>query len=110
MADVLIVIRGLSDAAVAHIDASAAAKGLSRQEYLRRWFETEQSERQPQGTLTIEDMRRAATAAADQGLRLNRPRFQDSLSCNSAATRSARIGITRWHNGAPSEHGRSLGL
>ncbi|ASL18378.1 antitoxin (plasmid) [Mycobacterium intracellulare subsp. chimaera] len=63
MADVL--IRGLSDAAVAHIDASAAAKGLSRQEYLRRWFETERSERQPHGTLTIEDMRRAATAAAD---------------------------------------------
>lgn len=63
MADVL--IRGLSDAAVAHIDASAAAKGLSRQEYLRRRFETERSEGQPQGTLTIEDMRRAAAAAAD---------------------------------------------
>lgn len=34
MADV--VIRGLSDAAVAHIDAAAAAQGLSRQEYLTR--------------------------------------------------------------------------
>ena len=63
MADVL--IRGLSDAAVAHIDAAAAAKGLSRQEYLRRRFETERSEAQPRRNLTIEDMRRAATAAAD---------------------------------------------
>ena len=63
MADVL--IRGLSDAAVAHIDASAAAKGLSRQEYLRRRFETERSEGHPDGKLTIEDMRRASAAAAD---------------------------------------------
>lgn len=63
MADVL--IRGLTDAAVAHIDASAAARGLSRQEYLRRRFETERSQGQPQGKLTIEDMRRAAAAAAD---------------------------------------------
>lgn len=90
MADVLIVIRGLSDAAVAHIDASAAAKGLSRQEYLRRWFETEQSERQPQGTLTIEDMRRAATAAADQGLRLDRPGFR--TACPATAQRRVRPG------------------
>jgi hypothetical protein len=63
MADVL--IRGLSEAAVAHIDASAAARGLSRQEYLRRRFETERSEAQSQGKLTAEDMRRAAAAAAD---------------------------------------------
>jgi hypothetical protein len=63
MADVL--IRGLSDAAVAHIDMSAAARGLSRQEYLRRRFETERSQTQPQGKLTLDDMRRAAGAAAD---------------------------------------------
>lgn len=63
MADVL--IRGLSDGAVAHIDATAAAQGLSRQEYLRRRFETERSEAQPHSNLTIEDMRRAAAAAAD---------------------------------------------
>ncbi|MBX7433134.1 hypothetical protein JDV09_13590 [Mycobacterium sp. Y57] len=63
MADVL--IRGLSDAAVAHIDAAAAARGLSRQEYLRRRFEAERSEAQPQSKLTLEDMRRAADAAAD---------------------------------------------
>lgn len=63
MADVL--IRGLSDAAVAHIDASAAARGLSRQEYLRRRFEAERSQGQPQSKLTVDDMRRAADAAAD---------------------------------------------
>jgi hypothetical protein len=63
MADVL--IRGLSDAAVAHIDASAASRGLSRQEYLRRRFETERSEGQPHGKLTLDDMRRASAAAAD---------------------------------------------
>jgi hypothetical protein len=54
IADVL--IRGLSDAAVAHIDAAAAARGLSRQEYLRRRFETERSEGQPQGKLTLDDI------------------------------------------------------
>ena len=39
MGDVL--IRGLSEAAIARIDADAAARGLSRQEYLRTRFETE---------------------------------------------------------------------
>ncbi|MCF6387079.1 hypothetical protein L2K20_08850 [Mycobacterium sp. MBM] len=63
MADVL--IRGLSDAAVAHIDAAATAQGLSRQEYLRRRFEAERSNAQPHGRLTLDDMRRAAAAAAD---------------------------------------------
>ncbi|HZE15461.1 MAG TPA: hypothetical protein VE197_06980, partial [Mycobacterium sp.] len=41
MADVL--IRGLSDAAVARIDSDAASLGLSRNEYLRRRFESERS-------------------------------------------------------------------
>ena len=61
MADVL--IRGLSDAAVARIDADAASLGLSRNEYLRRRFESERST----GTskLTVEDLRRAADAAKD---------------------------------------------
>lgn len=63
MADVL--IRGLSDAAVAHIDAAATAQGLSRQEYLRRRFEAERSDTESHGRLTMDDMRRAATAAAD---------------------------------------------
>jgi hypothetical protein len=63
MADV--VIRGLSEEAVAHIDASAAARGLSRQEYLRRRFETERSEGQPQVKVTVEHLRRVAVAAAD---------------------------------------------
>ena len=63
MADVL--IRGLSDAAVARIDAAASARGLSRQEYLRRRFESERSEGSAEGLLTLADMRRAAAAAAD---------------------------------------------
>jgi hypothetical protein len=63
MADVL--IRGLSDAAVAHIDAAARTQGLSRQEYLRRRFEAERSEAEPSVRVTLQDMRRAAAAAAD---------------------------------------------
>jgi hypothetical protein len=63
MADVL--IRGLSDAAVARIDAAAASQGLSRQEYLRRRLEAERADGESVGRLTIEDLRRAATAAAD---------------------------------------------
>jgi hypothetical protein len=63
MADVL--IRGLSDAAVAHIDAAAQAQGLSRQEYLRRRFEAERAPGGSEGRLTIDDLRRAAAAAAD---------------------------------------------
>lgn len=64
MADVL--IRGLSEAAVARIDADAAARGLSRQEYLRQRFETEgfvAGVNKPR--VTVEDLRRAAAAAAD---------------------------------------------
>lgn len=64
MSDVL--IRGLSDAAVARIDADAAARGLSRQEYLRRRFERESAVGpSSQRTLTIDDLRRAEAAAAD---------------------------------------------
>jgi hypothetical protein len=64
MADVL--IRGLSEAAVARIDADAAARGLSRQEYLRRRFEAEGTVcTAHRARLTVEDLRRAAEAAAD---------------------------------------------
>ncbi|MDT5047253.1 MAG: hypothetical protein QOE94_2862 [Mycobacterium sp.] len=60
------LIRGLSDAAVARIDADAAARGLSRQEYLRRRFERESTVGpSSQRTLTIDDLRRAEAAAAD---------------------------------------------
>jgi hypothetical protein len=61
-----VLIRGLSDAAVARIDADAAARGLSRQEYLRRRFERESAVGpSSQRTLTIDDLRRAEAAAAD---------------------------------------------
>jgi hypothetical protein len=61
-----VLIRGLSDAAVARIDADAAARGLSRQEYLRRRFEREGTvDPSLQRTLTIDDLRRAEAAAAD---------------------------------------------
>jgi hypothetical protein len=62
MPDVL--IRGLSEAAVARIDADAVAHGLSRNEYLRRRFEGERSP-STGGRLTVEDLRRAAAAAKD---------------------------------------------
>lgn len=61
-----LLIRGLSDAAVARIDSDAAARGLSRQEYLRRRFEAEGVVvGVTRSMLTIEDLRRAAEAAAD---------------------------------------------
>ncbi|MBU8813377.1 MULTISPECIES: type II toxin-antitoxin system VapB family antitoxin [Mycolicibacterium] len=63
MGDVL--IRGLSDAAIARIDADAAARGLSRQEYLRTRFETEGSVGASTRTMTVDDLRRAAAAATD---------------------------------------------
>ncbi|MDQ2626867.1 type II toxin-antitoxin system VapB family antitoxin [[Mycobacterium] nativiensis] len=63
MGDVL--IRGLSDAAVSRIDADATARGLSRQEYLRRRFESEGTVQPIHRTVTTDDLRRAAAAAAD---------------------------------------------
>lgn len=63
MPDVL--IRGLSETAVARIDSDAAARGLSRNEYLRRRLESERSATAASGQLTIEDLRRAAEAAKD---------------------------------------------
>lgn len=63
MGDVL--IRGLSDKAVARIDSDASARGLSRQEYLRQRFESEGTVRPPRRGITINDLRRAEAAAAD---------------------------------------------
>ncbi len=63
MPDVL--IRGLSEVAIARIDADAAARGLSRNEYLRRKLEAERSPSAGEGRLTLEDLRRAAEAARD---------------------------------------------
>ncbi|MDP9093363.1 MAG: hypothetical protein M3N95_10610 [Actinomycetota bacterium] len=61
MADVL--IRGLSDTAVAQLDAAAGAVGLSRNEFLRRQFEAAT----PSSGLvvTAADLRRAAEATSD---------------------------------------------
>jgi hypothetical protein len=72
MPDVL--IRGLSEAAVARIDADAVAHGLSRNEYLRRRFEAERSPSATAGQLSIEDLRRAAEAAKD----LNDPQVMEA--------------------------------
>lgn len=72
MSDVL--IRGLSEAAVARIDADAATHGLSRNEYLRRRFEAERSPYATGSQLTVEDLRRAAEAAKD----LNNPQVMEA--------------------------------
>jgi hypothetical protein len=58
-----ILIRGLSDTAVAQLDAAAGAVGLSRNEFLRRQFEAAT----PSSALvvTAADLRRAAEAATD---------------------------------------------
>lgn len=59
-----VLIRGLSEAAVARIDAEAAALGLSGNELLRRRFEGETSF--PDGaTITADDWNRSAAAFGD---------------------------------------------
>lgn len=64
MGDVL--VRGLSEAAIARIDTDATARGLSRQEYLRQRFEAEGAVTSAdRRRLTVDDLRRAASAAAD---------------------------------------------
>ena len=67
MPDVL--IRGLSERAVARIDADAAAAGLSRNEFLRRRFESERSPSGNDTDFTLADLRRAAIAAKDLAAR-----------------------------------------
>lgn len=71
MPDVL--IRGLSEAAIARIDTDAATQGLSRNEYLRRKFEAERSQ-STKGQVSVEDLRRAAEAAKD----LDSPQVMDA--------------------------------
>jgi hypothetical protein len=72
VADVL--IRGLSEAAVARIDAEAASRGLSRNEFLRRRFEAERLPSSPAAELTVADLRRAAEAVSD----LDDPQVMDA--------------------------------
>jgi hypothetical protein len=59
-----ILVRGLSQAAVDHIDATAADLGLSRNEYLRRKLE-EGVVRAGEQTITDEDWQRSAEVFAD---------------------------------------------
>jgi hypothetical protein len=54
-----------SAAPVARINADAGARGLSRQVYPHQRFEREGTVSRSQHTVTLEDLRRAAAAAAD---------------------------------------------
>jgi len=59
-----VLIRGVSDEAVARIDAESAALGLSRNEFLRRKLEGEAVAR-PRVALTHEDWVRSADLLVD---------------------------------------------
>lgn len=59
-----VLIRGLSDAAVARIDAEAAALGLSRNELLRRRLEKEASA-PAVAAVTVDDWSRSAEVFVD---------------------------------------------
>ena len=58
-----ILIRDVSDEALAAIDAKATRVGLSRSEYLRRALERERVE--GAGPVTVDQRRRAASLARD---------------------------------------------
>ncbi len=58
-----VLIRGLSDEAVARIDRSAEELGLSRNEYLRRQLEVDAT--RPAVKITEENWRRSAEVLAD---------------------------------------------
>lgn len=60
-----ILIRGLSDDAVAAIEANARRAGLSRAEYLRRTLERER--RVSAGEVTVESLARLGETFADLG-------------------------------------------
>lgn len=60
-----VLIRGLSDAAVARIDAEASELGLSRNELLRRKFEGATTLANTETALTIADWNRSAAAFGD---------------------------------------------
>lgn len=61
-----ILIRGISDEAIARIEEQASRLGLSRNEYLRRQLDTvARYEREPNAAVSADDVRRAAHAARD---------------------------------------------
>jgi hypothetical protein len=60
MSDIL--IRDVPESTVAEIDRRAADLGISRNEYLRRWLDTEIRAQQP---VTAEDLRRVSRLARD---------------------------------------------
>ena len=60
MSDIL--IRGVAESTVAEIDRRASDLGVSRNEYLRRWLDTEMRITQP---VTAEDLRRFGRLARD---------------------------------------------
>ncbi|MCE2511351.1 MAG: antitoxin [Acidimicrobiia bacterium] len=60
-----ILIRGLSDDAVAAIEANARRAGLSRAEYLRRTLERERHT--TAGEVTVESLARVCETFADLG-------------------------------------------
>lgn len=60
MSDIL--IRDVPESTVAEIDRRAAGLGISRNEYLRRWLDTEIRNQQP---VTAEDLRRVGRLARD---------------------------------------------
>ena len=60
MSDIL--IRDVAEATVAEIDRRASDLGVSRNEYLRRWLDTEMRIVQP---VTAEDFRRFGRLARD---------------------------------------------
>jgi hypothetical protein len=60
MSDIL--IRDVAEATVAEIDRRASDLGVSRNEYLRRWLDTEMRIVQP---VTAEDLRRFGRLARD---------------------------------------------
>jgi hypothetical protein len=60
MSDIL--IRDVAESTVAEIDRRAGDLGISRNEYLRRWLDTEMRIVQP---VTAEDLRRFGRLACD---------------------------------------------
>ena len=61
-----ILIRGLSDEAVARIEQHASTLGLSRNEYLRRQLDTLAAvSHETPAEISIDDLRRASHAARD---------------------------------------------
>ena len=60
MSDIL--IRDVAESTVAEIDRRASDLGVSRNEYLRRWLDTEMRITQP---VTAEDLRRFGRLARD---------------------------------------------